>query len=119
MNLEEIYSRIPKIACQKKCQESCGPIMMSRVEWDRIKLWVGERKGTTWTCPYLNKAGLCDAYQFRPAICRIWGVIKRLRCPWGCVPERWLSNAEARDILQDLADLPPGALSSVSDYKWR
>jgi hypothetical protein len=27
-------------------------------------------------------------------ICRAWGLVKRMSCPFGCVPDRWLSDAE-------------------------
>ena len=79
--------------------------MMSKAEWDRMKQDVGERKGVSLTCPYLNKWGLCDAYAVRPAICRLWGVVKKMACPWGCQPERWLTDAETYAILQRLDSL--------------
>jgi Fe-S-cluster containining protein len=39
----------------------------------------------------------CTHYEIRPSICRLWGLVKdTLECPFGCVPERWLTNEEAK-----------------------
>lgn len=29
----------------------------------------------------------CGVYEVRPLICRLWGIIESLPCPYGCVPE--------------------------------
>ncbi len=34
--LQRLYDRLPRINCQKKCHESCGPIVMSDIEIERI-----------------------------------------------------------------------------------
>jgi hypothetical protein len=38
--------------------------------------------------------------------CRIWGTTKKLACPHGCIPERWLSDEEAGDLLREAAEIP-------------
>lgn len=101
--IDKLYSLIPSIKCQGKCQESCGPILMSRMEWKRIIKRVGHEPKSEKLldpCPMLNQeSGQCTVYAIRPAICRLWGVVEKMRCPWGCVPERYLQDPEAHMIL--------------------
>ena len=107
-NLERLTSldaalwRIPVFACKPGCSECCGPVMMSRLEWQRICDHLGyEPKGNpdTLDCPML-KDGRCSVYDIRPTICRLFGTIKgKMVCPHGCQPERLLTDAEARMLL--------------------
>lgn len=50
------------------------------------------------TCPML-KNKQCSVYPVRPMICRIWGLVRKLRCPHGCEPDRWLTDEEARQFI--------------------
>lgn len=101
--IEAIYARLPELDCQKKCAVSCGPIMMSKAEEDRIADHVGYRPQFLQSpCPLLNAFGRCSAYEVRPAICRLWGVVESLRCPYGCEPKRWFTNAQAQRVLRQL-----------------
>lgn len=114
--LDMMYESLPRIACQGKCQKSCGPIQMSCSEKYRLtkKLgfeprWPDPLKALTMalaglddklTCPLLDEqTGRCTVYAIRPLICRLFGLVKMMACPWGCVPERWLTDAEARELL--------------------
>lgn len=97
--LEAVYAKLPKLACQGRCQECCGPIGMSPVEHQRM----AERgrpipgviaKGQPdyvfsphLRCPQLAGNGRCTVYAIRPMLCRIWGMVESMRCPFGCVPE--------------------------------
>lgn len=106
MRLDAIYAQLPKINCQRKCQQSCGPIVMGRREWNRVIEDVGyEPKPTPdqaarLVCPMLDeKAGACSVYHVRPLICRLWGLVEAMACPWGCRPERWLTDAEAHHLM--------------------
>lgn len=97
--LDQLYAELPRIACQRKCHSSCGPIAMSRVEWARIIKKKGyEPRATSTTCPMLESK-MCSVYTIRPMICRLWGVVEDMLCPWGCEPERVLARAEAYDFL--------------------
>jgi hypothetical protein len=98
--LQAIYDAIPKIDCQRKCIEACGPILMSSAELIRISAVVKPPTfhPETLTCSKLQ-AQECSIYSLRPLICRLWGVVKRMRCPFGCQPERWLSERESRELL--------------------
>lgn len=54
----------------------------------------------TLTCPLLTPQRRCAAYESRPMICRLWGMVKKMRCPFGCRPSRWLSDCEADELLK-------------------
>ena len=103
--IEEIYSRIPKIDCQRKCQSCCSFILMSDVEATRIDHLTGPINFLAHPCPALSVMGDCTIYDNRPAICRLYGVVRRMTCPHGCQPETWLSDAEAKSILEELMEL--------------
>lgn len=99
--LRELYRELPTIACAGLCQQSCGPIEMTQVEFDLICRHLGRRpphaiveagRGTVLllspdlNCPLLSAAGRCLAYGVRPLICRLWGLVEGMRCPHGCRP---------------------------------
>jgi hypothetical protein len=45
------------------------------------------------TCPLLVD-NRCSMYDNRPLICRLWGIIREMPCPFGCAPDRIPSDAE-------------------------
>lgn len=99
--LDRLYAELPAIDCKRQCAESCGPIAMERVEWERICKRVGyEPRGNlaTLDCPLLRD-GLCSVYAIRPMICRLWGIVESMECPWGCKPERYLTREEGFEFL--------------------
>jgi len=51
--------------------------------------------------------GSCRIYNLRPMICRLWGTVNHpyMRCRFGCVPERWVTPAEARQYFQKVLDI--------------
>lgn len=111
--LDALYAEVPHLPCKQKCASSCGPILMSYVEWQRIIKKLGyEPKAPppnpldprTMNCPML-KGGLCSVYAMRPMICRLWGVVETMPCPWGCQPERMLTTREGYVLLQRAAIL--------------
>lgn len=101
--LDALYATLPRVACQRQCQESCGIIIMTRVEWRRIQRQrpLKPKFLPDGTCPLL-KAGACSVYRVRPLICRLWSLSQdpRLRCPWGCEPERWMTDEEVRAAVE-------------------
>jgi len=108
--LDALYNALPTLRCQRKCQESCGPIVMSRREWERIIERIGyEPVGDeTLICPLLDQHGRCTVYDIRPLICRLWGTVQKMKCPWGCVPAEWLTDAQAHALLRQ-AEVISGA----------
>lgn len=101
--LAELYAEIPKIDCKKLCQRYCANIMMSGPEFDRIRELLGYTPRSDPKdpdrCPILTADGLCGCRDVRPVICRVWGVTETMQCPWGCKPERYLTEAEAFALL--------------------
>lgn len=94
-SLERIYRAIPTVDCKGLCTESCGPIEMSDEERERIAargvtippaaqamqaIISGVR---TADCPALTD-GRCTVYEDRPLICRLWGAVQSMPCPYGC-----------------------------------
>lgn len=101
--LHEIYNRVPKIECQGKCTDFCGALGMEAGERDEMVKASGEipHVDRNLNCNYL-KEGKCSVYKNRPLICRVWGVVENLRCPFGCKFERRLT---LREMLQLYADV--------------
>ena len=102
--LEALYDSLPRLECKGLCHESCGPVVMTKIEWDRIRKAMGYTPtlGKDLTCPMLNRETLrCRVYRYRPMICRLWGMVahKYMRCPHGCEPKRWLTDDESRALL--------------------
>lgn len=96
--LEELYARLPKIDCKRQCAECCGPVVWSRLEWERIPE-EQRRNATSLTCPYVQVDGTCEVYEKRPLTCRLFGIVSRLRCPYRD-PERMLTPEEEADVLK-------------------
>lgn len=127
--LQHIYDRLPKIECQGLCgrdrhETCCGPIACTHLEAKLLDEYNGtktvwEDKGHGWLkmdiealfpmmiCPHLSLSGRCSAYAVRPLICRLWGVVEGLKCPWGCKPERYLTRAESYALLKAAEEFQP------------
>jgi hypothetical protein len=96
---DALYRQLPSLECRGECHSSCGPIAMTQVERRRIvKRTGGHDPGTVFEtlgndtvtdlrCSLLQPDNRCGVYAIRPMICRLWGIIDALACPWGCVPE--------------------------------
>ena len=64
---------------------------------------------TRWTsirsaARYLQE-GRCTIYDDRPLVCRLWGAAENLICPFGCKPDRYLTEAEAVDLMSRMNEL--------------
>jgi hypothetical protein len=113
--LRAIYGSLPRLECRRLCHGSCGPVVMSGLEWGLLTETHGARAcGGDLVCPYLERdSGLCGAYALRPLICRLWGATERLRCEFGCVPERVLSDAEVAALVARVEALSEAGPRSV------
>lgn len=124
--LQAIYDSLPTIECQRKCRAACGPIAMSNLEWARLRdatpfrtldgeplnnteiLLVSPSMGRVdgdLACPLLTIDGRCSVYKYRPLICRLYGLVRRMQCPFGCEPSRWLSDKETYGLLEKVRTL--------------
>lgn len=107
--LDALYAQIPALVCRGLCHDSCGPIEMSVRERERIEREAGKPLtcGMLATCSMLTEDRRCGVYEIRPMICRIWGTTRKMRCHYGCRPERWLSAEETARLIAE-ADLIGG-----------
>lgn len=77
---------------------------MSRVEWQSVCRTAGEeRKAEGLDCPLLENER-CSVYEVRPMICRLWGLVESMPCPWGCKPDRYLTHEEGLVLLDRVAN---------------
>lgn len=97
VQVRHVWDAIPATNCQGLCHESCGSIHASDIE-RRVLAERGVRIPdfdimtvfaalvTQPTCPALID-GQCTVYDVRPTICRLWGAVDDMPCPFGCVPD--------------------------------
>lgn len=106
--LEAIYALVPELKCKGKCAGSCGPIGFMEAEVENMKAKHGAVPGhlPDLTCSMLS-GGRCTIYAERPLICRLWGNVRAMQCPFGCVPERFLEDDEAYGLMDLIAALAP------------
>lgn len=112
--LDKVYKKLPKLNCKGKCVQSCSVIKVSDYERERISKFIGHdpfiedtklvdhlknNPPDKWSCELL-KDGRCSVYNKRPLICRLFGLVKKMACPFGCVPDRWLSDSEAKIMMK-------------------
>lgn len=105
MRLQALYAQVPDIpACRGLCSDSCGPIALTTAihEVERIER-VSSRElscGAGASCSMLTADRRCSVYEDRPMICRLWGAVENMKCPYGCVPEGgWLGADEGLALL--------------------
>lgn len=121
--LDQLYATLPQIKCKKKCQNVCGLIEMSSLEYQRIINRTGREMdyGNELTCPLLDRGkGLCKVHDIRPIICRLWGLIDdpRMRCPHGCQPERWLTTTDAQTFFRRVKEISENAgIEVANEYR--
>lgn len=124
--LDAIYAELPTVQCQGRCAGACGPILLTDAEARRLQL-TAHRKPKTLPmaatsqdgaaaerCIYLTPADRCAAYAVRPLICRVWGVISSLSCPFGCVPTEWLDDLRFLRIAQRVEAIAGGRVLKTS-----
>ncbi len=91
--LEALYAELPTVACRGLCASGCVSIPLTDLEADRLRLTTHQKPRTVGEnrCVYLTAEQRCGAYAARPLVCRAFGVMSLLSCPWGCEPTGWLS----------------------------
>ena len=99
-----IYARLPKLECRGYCHIHCTGVPMSKEEYRRLK----EAAGGQLTivngdrCSILDDQNRCSQYRHRPLICRLYGIVEGMRCPHGCRPEYFLTDAEGRELMAEM-----------------
>lgn len=123
LSLQDVYARIPPVACRGLCVDSCGPISMSVEEASRLhsrgvtippmaEAIAALERGEDYYCPAL-KDGRCGVYDDRPTICRLWGATESMRCPHGCTPAAALTQTESHRLLRLAADVGGGMVEGI------
>jgi len=119
--IDALLSVIPAFQCKEGCCDCCGPVQLSRLEYARCIQISGRaandvrqqmqnnlRQGI-YACPLLDtETRKCSVYEVRPAICRLFGVVKgKLLCPHGYARKSaaLLSDEQAREILRKVEEL--------------
>lgn len=103
--LDELYATLPTVDCKGLCHECCGPVLMSREEWVRIKQRLGRTPvgRADLRCPMLTADNKCSVHDIRPTICRLWGAVPEMPCPHGCKPSRVMPKAEQAEAIHRAA----------------
>jgi hypothetical protein len=105
VTLTGLYKRVPSIACKGHCWHSCGPIVVGAREHQAMQKASGGKVlalTAEHMCGFLTADRQCEVYAARPLICRLWGVVPEMPCPWGCATERVLTKPEATVIFRTL-----------------
>ncbi len=71
---------------------------MSGFEWDRVNAEMSAGEASGLTCTWLHE-GRCSVYEVRPLICRLWGATEAMPCPFGCEPDRVLTDEESSALI--------------------
>lgn len=113
--LRALYDRVPPTGCKGLCHEACGPIAFSETEAAHLRSKYGRLpvlKPGTLECSELTEDKRCAVYADRPMICRLWGAVRSMRCPHGCVPEGgFVEEYVGRALL--------GCFGSAVVYSWK
>lgn len=110
--VKKIYASLPRIDCQGACADSCGPIAYSIAEAEIVRLSGGDPPtcGSGGMCSALSRKGKCRIYAARPLVCRLFGVVEAMRCPFGCQPDRFLSDSEVLELFRQIGIAVEGNL---------
>jgi hypothetical protein len=108
VEVRHLWNQVPSVGCKGLCVESCGPILETDAE-----AAIHARKGIeigfdreTLTCDQL-RFGRCGIYDERPLVCRLWGAIPDMPCPFGCEPS--LSSEQGQALMQAMFAVPGAA----------
>jgi Fe-S-cluster containining protein len=116
--LDKLYACLPALTCRGLCHSSCGVVVASELEHQRIadtgasigprmsdEGFLREVSDSGQQCPALGPLRNCTIYPIRPFICRAYGVGAGLRCPHGCVPDRVVPDAEIWELMARIEQL--------------
>jgi Fe-S-cluster containining protein len=100
------------LECKGLCHESCHKDVIPATATPREIERIGEHAGDLIpasdcdACPLLTAAGRCRAYEVRPLLCRLWGMVADplMICPH-CRPDRYLTNEEVMRIWEKLEEI--------------
>lgn len=110
MDLDGLYGQLPAMECKGLCWESCFSVGLMPVEQTRIIVKHGLKIETGFFedgCPGLSPFRRCLVYADRPLICRLWGMVPSMRCPYGCEPTGgMLTEEQGQTFMNALWQIP-------------
>lgn len=85
--VRRLWDQVPDAGCKGLCIDSCGPVVASDEEAEILADLgaVLDFDRDTLTCNQLVD-GRCSVYENRPLLCRLWGAVPKMPCPFGCEP---------------------------------
>ncbi len=95
---EQNCNKIPEFHCKEGCGKCCGVHLITAFlkEHGRKQQYAKEILDM---CPYLDEKKRCTIYEVRPAICRLYGVVQAMQCPYRKA-QQYLSDDEVISILR-------------------
>jgi uncharacterized protein len=106
--LTRIYEQVPEVHCKGLCYQNCSIIPVTEVEHAVIAKRHGSPPEAIGIICDKLKNGRCTIYADRPLICRLFGAVKGMRCPFGCTPKQFLSQRDAYKLLDECEAIKPG-----------
>ncbi|MDI6760875.1 MAG: hypothetical protein QMD05_08605 [Candidatus Brocadiaceae bacterium] len=98
--LHKLYSLVPDFECIAGCTACCGPVPFTKQEWDKVK---DKRRVTSLTCPYATLG--CEIYDNRPFLCRLYGTVEKMLCPFGRRPKMLLTEDQKTILMNQYCAL--------------
>ena len=95
------------------CFECCGPVPCH--PWESERIGLGDAESVTVEdlksieaiqCQFLEN-GKCSIYERRPFMCRLYGTVEDLRCPYGKRPEILITKKQAVKLMKEYVGLFP------------
>ena len=97
--IKKLYESIPKSTCKEGCSKCCKDmIQVTKEESENMGgyKWVGQ-------CIFLVE-NRCSIHENRAFICRLFGTSELMKCQ-DCIPERFLSEKETKDLINKYVKL--------------
>ena len=95
--LAALYAMIPAFECISGCTVCCGPVPCLPEESDQMPV-EPVPPFMTLTCLHARHRQGCSCYTHRPLVCRLFGTVPSLPCPFGRGPEKLLTKEQEDEI---------------------
>ncbi|MHB9026955.1 MAG: YkgJ family cysteine cluster protein [Armatimonadota bacterium] len=93
-----LYAMIPAFECLKGCTVCCGPVPCHPAEEEAMPKREINLNNTWLTCEHAMFRQGCSCYEHRPLLCRLFGTVPSLPCPFGRGPEKLLTKEQEDEI---------------------
>lgn len=98
--LTSLYKKVPDFKCIKGCFECCGPVPICDEEAKILNLSSHMTPSSCFDniCSYASISG-CKIYNNRPFLCRLFGVVEKMKCP-KVQHDRFISQKEEKKLMK-------------------